>query len=59
VLSHFIIEAVCILVSRVDEWSVSSIRKWKCTVRVEWGNDIDRVEFVLSAGDDMGQLRCG
>ena len=58
VLSHFIVEAVCVLVSRVDQWSVFGIRKWKCAVCVERGNNIDRVEFVLSAGDDMGQLRC-
>ena len=55
--SHVIIKAVCLLVPRVNKQSVFGIRKWKCAVGVEWGNDIDGVEFVLPARNDMGWLR--
>jgi hypothetical protein len=58
VLSHVIVKAVCLLVPRFNEWSVFGVRKRKHAIGVERGDNIDGIEFVLPARNNMGRSRC-
>ena len=58
VLSHFIIKAVCLLVPGFNEWGVFGVQKRKHAMGVERGDNIDGIEFVLPARNNMERLRC-